>query len=278
MVRRKACRGELPVSLQEKIEILVFLAGDRNEEIQNTAFNTLQSWPSEELQQVLSNPFTPAAVLEFVTINLAPGRRELEDALLQNPSLPAELREWVENAIALFLEAEASQSSEVPVPPQPDEEDSGPGEEQREKQTVLQRIQRMSVFEKIKTALMGRMEERVILIRDANKLVSRAVLQSPKLSEHEVENFASMKDVSDEVLRRIALSRKFLRSYAVVRALVNNPRTPIDVGLPLLRHINDTDLKWLVLNRNVADVVRHAAQRRVNQKEEANKLKLPGKH
>jgi len=87
-----------------------------------------------------------------------------------------------------------------------------------------------------------------------------------------------MKDVSEEVLRRIVLSRKFMRSYAVVRALVNNPRTPIDVGLPLLRRINDADLKWLVLNRNVADVVRNAAQRRIKQKEEANKPKLLGKH
>ena len=118
----------------------------------------------------------------------------------------------------------------------------------------------------------------MILVHDPNKLVARAVLQSPKLSDHEVENFASMKDVSDEVLRRIVLSRKFMKSYAVVRALVNNPRTPIDVGLPLLRHINGADLKWLVLNRNVADVVRSAAQRRISQKEEASKPKLPGKH
>ena len=136
----------------------------------------------------------------------------------------------------------------------------------------------MSAVQKVKTALIGSQEERMILVRDPNRAVARAVLQSPKISDHEVENFASMKDVSDEVLRRIALSRKFMKSYAVLRALVNNPRTPIDVGLPLLRRINDPDLKWLVLNRNVADVVRNAAQRRINQKEEATKLKISGKH
>ena len=107
----------------------------------------------------------------------------------------------------------------------------------------------------------------MILVRDPNRLVVRAVLQSPKLSDHEAENFASMKDVSEEILRLIVRSRKFMKSYAVVRALVNNPRTPIDVGLPLLHHINDRDLKWLALNRNVSDVIRSMAEKFIKRKE-----------
>jgi hypothetical protein len=280
VVRRKACRGELPVSLQEKIEILVLLAGDRDEESRNSAFHTLESWPPEELQQELSNPSTPVAVLEFVAYNLVPGRKELGDALLGNPSLPGQLREWIEETAALFAEAETSQSAEALAPLQSADEDGESSREEipQKRATVVQRIHRMSAVQKVKTALIGSQEERMILVRDPNRAVARAVLQSPKISDHEVENFASMKDVSDEVLRRIALSRKFMKSYAVLRALVNNPRTPIDVGLPLLRRINDPDLKWLVLNRNVADVVRNAAQRRINQKEEATKLKISGKH
>ena len=280
MVRRKACRGELPVPLQEKIEILVLLAVDRDEESRNSAFQTLESWPPAELQQELSNPSTPVAVLEFVAYNLVPGRKELGDALLGNPSLPGQLREWIEETAALFAEAETSQSSEALAPLQSADEDGESNREERpqKRATVVQRIQRLSAVQRVKAALIGSQEERMILVRDPNRVVARAVLQSPKLSDHEVENFASRKDVSDEVLRRIALSRKFMKSYVVVRALVNNPRTPIDVGLPLLRRINDSDLKWLVLNRNVADVVRHAAQRRINQKLEANKLKISGKH
>ena len=258
MVRRKACRGELPVSLEEKIEILVLLAADRNEESRNSAFHTLQSWPLEELQQVLSHPSTPAAVLDFVANNLAPGCKELGDALLQNPSLPGHLREWLENTAALFAEAESSESSEAPVPIQAAGEhgQSTGGEGKQKKETLLQRIHRTSALEKVKAALTGNQEERAILVRDGNKLVARAVLQSPKLSDHEVENFASMKNVDEELLRLIAANRRFMKNYAVVRALVNNPRTPIDVGLPLLKRTHDRDLKWLVLNRNVADVIR----------------------
>ena len=278
-MRRKACRGELPVSLQEKIEILVLLAGDRDEESRNSAFHTLESWPSEELQQELSNPSTPVAVLEFVAYNLVPGRKELGDALLRNPSLPSQLREWIEETAAIFAEAESSESSEALAPLEAADEDGDSSREEgpQKRTTVLQRIQRMSAVQRVKAALVGSQEERLILVRDPNKLVARAVMQSPKLSDHEVENFASMKDVSDEVLRRIALSRKFMRSYAVVRALLNNPRTPIDVGLPLIRRINDRDLKWLVISRNISDVVRHAAQRRINQKLETSRAKLSGK-
>jgi hypothetical protein len=258
----------------------VLLAVDGDEESRNSAFHTLESWPREELQQVLSNPSTPVAVLEFVAYNLAPGRKELGDALLRNPSLPGQLGEWIENTAALFAEAESSESSEAPAPLQSADEDGSSSREEgpQKKASVLQRIHSMSAVQKIKAALTGSQEERMILVRDPNKLVARAVLQSFRLSDHEVENFASLKDVNEEVLRRIVLSRKFMKSYAVVRALVNNPRTPIDAGLPLLHHINDRDLKSLAFNRNVSDVIRTAAEKFIKRKEEANKLKLPGRH
>jgi hypothetical protein len=278
-VRRKACRGELPVSLQERIEILVVLAADGDDQSRHSAFHTLQSWPPEELQQVLQDSATPIAVLDFVAENLAPSRKELGDALLRNPSLPGQLREWLENTAALIAEAESSESFEGPAPlPPASQSASSTGEEGQERETVLQRTQRMTVVEKVKAALTGSQEERMVLIRDSNKVVARAVMQSPKLSDHEIEAIAGMKDVSEEVLRLIAANRKFRKMYVVIRALVNNPRTPIDVGLHLVPHINDRDLKWLALNRNVSDLIRRSAEKVIQQKEEAAKPKLPGKH
>ncbi len=137
----------------------------------------------------------------------------------------------------------------------------------------------MPAAEKIKTALTGNQEERLLLIRDSNKLVARAVLQSPKLSDAETENIASMKNVTEEVLRLIAMNRKFMKSYSVVRQLINNPRTPIDVGLPLLNRLNERDLKGLMLNKNIAEVIRGMAQKMIKLKEEASKPKIKtGKH
>lgn len=279
-MRRKACRGELPIALQETIEILVILAEDQHQETRDTALQTLQSWPAAELQQVILDPSTPVPVLEFVANNLSPGRAELADALLRNPGLPAELREWLESTAALLAEAEAAESPASPLPAHAAGDGgvaSSDGGTQR-RETVLQRINRMSAVEKIKTALTGNQEERLILIRDPNKLVARAVLQSPKLTDHEIETIGSMKNVTEEVLRLIAMNRRFMKSYAVVHSLVNNPRVPIDVGVPLLNRVNDHDLKLLALNRNVADVIRRLAQKMVKQRQDATHVKLPGKH
>jgi hypothetical protein len=283
VVRRKACRGELPVSLQEKIEILVLLASGGEGQDQSTALQTLQGWPPAELRQVLRDPATPIAVLEFVATNLAPHREELGEALLQNPNLTDNVRGWLAGALSLIAEARTSDVSEPPTPaPAPSEDaardsgDSTPEPQKKKPTTAIQRAQRMSVVQKVKAALTGTKEERMLLIRDSNKLVARAVMQSPKLTEDEVEKYASMKDVCEDALRVITLNRRFMKLYVVVRALVNNPRTPIDVGLHLVPRVNEFDLKKLAFNRNVADVIRHTAEKIVRQKMEANKSKYQG--
>ena len=276
MVRRKACRGELPVSLQEKIEILVLLASGGEGEEQSTALQALQSWPPAELQQVLRDPATPVDVLEFVATNLAPHREELGEALLQNTNLTDHVRGWLNGALSLIAEARSSDVSEPPTPASSEDatEDSRPEPQKPKRITAIQRTQGMSVVQKVKSALTGTKEERMLLIRDSNKLVARAVMQSPKLSEDEVEKYASMKDVCEDALRVITLNRRFMKLYVIVKALVNNPRTPIDVGLHLLPRVNEFDLKKLAFNHNVADVIRHSAEKIVRRKEELRKPKF----
>jgi hypothetical protein len=266
--------GDLPLRLSEKIEALVFLSRSGDEAIRNTAFYTLQTWKAEDLDQILSSPETPAEVLDFSANHLARERPELREAILRNPALPPDLRDWVGSLTQMQA------LEEVVVQPAPEPAEAGlEGEEgaDPERVTLLQRIGRLTTAEKIKLALTGNQEERLVLIRDSNKIVARAVLQSPKLSDQEIENIASMKNVTEEVLRLVAMNRKFMKSYAVIRQLVNNPRTPIDVSLPLLNRLNDRDLKGVSINKNVPDVIRGMAIRAIKQKAEANKPKLPGK-
>ncbi len=148
----------------------------------------------------------------------------------------------------------------------------------KERQTLIQKLNAMTVVEKIKAALTGNLETRTILIRDSNKMITRAVLQSPKISDTEAESYAAAKNVNEEVLRLIAVNRKFMKSYVVMRALINNPRAPIDITMPLVNRLIDRDLKGLSLNRNVPEVIRTLAIKTIKQKEEASKPKLPGKH
>ena len=259
----------MPLPTAEKIEILVFLAGDPDDNIRTTAYFTLQTWKIAELNPVLSDPAAPIEVLEFAANQMVSGRKEMADAMLANSALPRELRDRIRRIAA--QEQEASTDASPPEPPVPGAEKEG------ERTTLLQRIGRMSAAEKIKAALTGNQEERLLLIRDSNKIVARAVLQSPKVSDMEIENYASMKSVTEEVLRLIAMNRKFMKSYSVMRQLVNNPRTPIDVSLPMLNRLNERDLKGLMINKNVAEVMRGMAQKLIKQKEDANKPKLPGK-
>ncbi len=86
--------------------------------------------------------------------------------------------------------------------------------------SLLQRIGSLRVGERIKLAMRGNREERMVLIRDRSKLVSLAVLESPKVNDSEMETFAAMKNIQEAVLRAISTKRNYIKNYGVVRALV----------------------------------------------------------
>ena len=88
--------------------------------------------------------------------------------------------------------------------------------EEQEQLSLLQRIGRMRVGERIKLAMRGNREERMVLIRDRSKLVSLAVLASPKVNDSEMETFAAMKNIQETVLRAIAANRKNMKNYGVI--------------------------------------------------------------
>ncbi len=143
--------------------------------------------------------------------------------------------------------------------------------EDEKKLSTLQKLARMTVGERVQTAMKGNKDERFILIRDGAKVVALAVLESPKVTETEAESFAAMKNVQEAVLRGIASKRKYMKNYAVVRALVNNPRVPLDVSLPLLPHLLTMDLRHLSMNKNVSDLLRKLAAKMFREKNESRK-------
>jgi hypothetical protein len=137
---------------------------------------------------------------------------------------------------------------------------------------TLQKINALDVKGRIQLALKGNKEERSILIRDGTKVVALAVLEAPKLSDGEVEQFASQKNVLEAVLRQIPLKRRFMKNYIVVRNLVANPRTPLDLGLGLMKNLLAQDLKNLSQNKEISETIRKLALKMYKQKmETANK-------
>ena len=136
----------------------------------------------------------------------------------------------------------------------------------------MQKINALDVKGRIQLALKGNKEERSILIRDGTKVVALAVLEAPKLSDGEVEKFAGQKNVLEAVLRQIPLKRRFMKNYIVVRNLCANPRTPLDLGLGLVKNLLIVDLKNLSANKEVSETIRKLALKNYKQKiEDANK-------
>jgi hypothetical protein len=131
--------------------------------------------------------------------------------------------------------------------------------EKKERLSKLQKISRMNVSERVKLAVLGDKEDRMILVRDGSKVVNGAVLASPKISDQEIETIAAMKNVQENVLRTLARNRKFIKSYSVVKALVNNPRCPLDISLGLMKNLLTPDLKVLSMNKNIPETLKKLA-------------------
>jgi hypothetical protein len=220
----------------------------------------------------------------------------LVDALLENPALSGEGRRLLSELTEEFFEKEARRRSaeasagealavetasdgeapfeslddldegeELDSAGEPEPDPNAPASEDLDDSlfigAIYRRIGQMNVSEKIKLAYTGSKEERRVLIGDTNKLIGIAVLKSRALSVNEVEAFASMRNLDEEIFRRIVLNRDWMRKPAVVVALVRNPRVPLDITLPLLKRLPVRELRAVFRDRNLAPVLRSSARR-----------------
>jgi hypothetical protein len=165
------------------------------------------------------------------------------------------------------LAPEAQQAEAVPPPAAAAATGAAPAfVDPSKRDNSVQKINRLDIKGRIQLAMKGNKEERSILIRDGTKVVALAVLEAPKLSDGEVEKFALQKNVLEAVLRQIPMKRRFMKNYIVVRNLVSNPRTPLDLGLGLMKHLQIQDLKNISANKEVSETVRKLATKMYKQK------------
>lgn len=138
-------------------------------------------------------------------------------------------------------------------------------------QAAQVRIMQMTVPEKIQLCVKANKEERAILIRDSNKLVAGTVLKSPKINDQEIETIANMRNVSEDVLRQIAINKNWTRSYSIAHSLVRNPKTPVGLTLGFLNRLNKRDIKNLAGDKNISDALRKMAKRVIDQRSQKMK-------
>ena len=223
---RLAAREAVALGALDQLALLVMLLDDKDLEIQSLAGDTVRRIPTEALAPFLARPEVPEALREFFK------KRGIEPAATPAPEASEPLID-----------------DEPETPAKPDTKRSAP------KDTSL-----LPIVEKIKLAMKGTREQRGQLIRDGNKMIAASVLSSPKLSETEVEGYARMSNVSDDVLRLIGNNRSWTKSYLITAALARNPKTPLAISLRLVRRLNERDLKMMTRDRNVSEAVRKACK------------------
>jgi hypothetical protein len=296
------CAGGAHLSPADRAEILTVLAGDMDEVVAQRAQEAILSQPIETFVEALKREKAVPPLFAYAGRNFAdkPG---VCDAMVQNKNCSAEYlvpiaRHLSSLGVKALLE-ELDRVSESPALAAALEHSSAITPDQKQqlhelmgsaideaalaeaaaeaepdagkRQTLLQRVAKMNVSQRVQFAIKGGSDARRTLIRDSNKVVQRAVLQSPRLTDQDVEAFASMSTLTDEILRLIANNRNFRKNYMVVRNLLNNPKTPLDVSLHMLPMVNAMDLKKLSTNKNIPETLRTSAQKLQRTRQEQKK-------
>ena len=277
----------------DRIEVLCILAADSNSSVRQNAAAVLLTQPLDYVLAALERTGRAQEMFAYCAAEF-PRRPGVADALARNPTCPIEVLrpvirylsvsavqqifedldrlstspELVAGLIASAVITSEQRSQLLELQKMDLEsldafaeavEEVEPDRAKRE--TLLQKLARLRVVERVQMGLKGGRDERLLLIRDPCKVVQRAVLQSPKLTMQEVESFAAMRTLSDEALRLISINRKWLKSYVIQRNLVFNPKTPLEITLHLLPLMKAPELKLLTSNKNIADTLRTAAYR-----------------
>ncbi len=206
----------------------------------------LSTASKEVIELLIEDASDPSILEEIARANM--NRPEILTYLYENPDTPEELRKQVAMAINLPVKA-PEEIVKVKKPPEV------------RAQGILQRIQKLSVSERIHLALRGGKEIRTILLRDPSKEVVLTVLENPKITENEIELAARSRSISDEVLRKITKKREWMKNYGVILALVTNPKTPPGISVSLVNELKTKDLAILEKNKNVIEGVRATAKK-----------------
>jgi len=124
-------------------------------------------------------------------------------------------------------------------------------------------IQAMRVGERLKLALKGNRDARVFLLRDANRLVQRFVLQNPRISDDEIIGLAKNRNIERELLEDICRRKEWVTKYQIRLALATNPKTPVMLALRFVPTLHPRDLRQLAKSKNVPSAICGMAKRLV---------------
>ena len=235
-VRLLAAQGAFAPRALDQLALLLILKDDADPEVAGAAAHTIDRLPRPALEAFIGRSDVPGEVRQYFTaLGFTPGGVVVD----------------AEAPLIDTAESEPLPAEDMPAEDAPQTAD-------------VKALSSLSIMERMKLATRGTREQRSVLVRDPNRLVAAAVLSSPKLTDSEVEQFAKMANVAEDVLRVIGTNRGWTKNYGVVAGLVRNPKTPLAISMNLLQRINDKDVRLLALDRNVPEPLRIAARKRAS--------------
>jgi hypothetical protein len=240
-VRLLAAQGALAPRAREQIALLVLLSDDPDPEIRRATAATLEALPLGPLRAFLARSETPPEMIKFFAA------QGVEPAAPAPPAAAAPAGAPPPATIDLD-EPLLDTLSELP-------DDPGPADPEHKMLSSL------PVLDRMKLAMKGTREQRAQLIRDSNKLVSAAVLSSPKVNEAEIEAFTKMGNCSEDVMRIIGQNKAWTKNYGVILGLCKHPKTPPALAMSFVQRLNEKDLKGLVTDRNAKEGLRLLAKK-----------------
>ncbi len=200
----------------------------------------------ELIETFIEDAAEPSVFFEIAKANL--NRPEILMLLLESPDTPDEVSKMIREALHMPVAFKAAAPKVKKTP-------------ELRSLSLLQRIQSLSFGEKRLLALRGGKEVRSILIKDPNREIVLTVLENPKITETEIEILAKSRSVPEEVIRKILRKREWMKNYAIVLAVVSNPKTPAGNVVPFLSELKTKDLAILTKSKNVSEAVRAASRK-----------------
>ena len=252
-------RGKLSPDAH-KLNVLIRMLQSTEPADRNVAVRALRDTSPPELSRVLKDPGLSPETLDYFARH-AGSRSDFIQSLRENPALPDAIR------VALYaMEEGATEESPEDGGPvaEPGSEaavdEAAPQEEVKEL-TVAQQIAKMGVGQKIKMAMKGDKEVRTILIKDSNREVYMSVLNNPGLKDNEIEMLVKSTGTSSDILRVIGKNREWTSNSVILRGLVMNPKTPVEISIRFLLRLSRKDLEQIDRTRNLPAALRANAKR-----------------
>ena len=265
LVKLRAARGDIPLSPADQATVLLYLCHDRDGELQRTALRTLAALTAGQLASMLAEEELHPRVLDLLA-RRCELTEDLVTLLLQHPRLDPATGDFLGERYPAFWRIDEDLLAGVPDGTSAGGESEDldaeePVEEDEEYLSKYQLAQTMGTGEKIKMALTGDKEWRSIFLKDANKLVSSAVIKNPRMTDSEVLTVCKSTVQNDEIIRLICANKEWVKNYQIRKALVENHKTPLPAALRFLSTLGEKDLAFLAKSKNISSVIATQARR-----------------